>query len=99
MDDVCFTIHEGEILGIAGVEGNGQAELVEAIMGMLPVEGGVIRLGEHGPHRLATRRRREAGIGYIPEDRHRHGLLLESPAVGEPDPRPPDPAAQRARRR
>jgi simple sugar transport system ATP-binding protein len=79
VDDVSLTIHEGEILGIAGVEGNGQAELVEAIMGMLPVESGVIRLGETDLTRLATRRRREAGIGFIPEDRHRHGLLLDSP--------------------
>jgi simple sugar transport system ATP-binding protein len=79
VDDVSLTIHEGEILGIAGVEGNGQAELVEAIMGMLPVETGVIRLGETDLTKLATRRRREAGIGFIPEDRHRHGLLLDSP--------------------
>jgi simple sugar transport system ATP-binding protein len=79
VDDVSLTIHEGEILGIAGVEGNGQAELVEAIMGMLPVETGVVRLGETDLTGMATRRRREAGIGFIPEDRHRHGLLLESP--------------------
>jgi ABC-type uncharacterized transport system ATPase subunit len=79
VDDVSLTIHEGEILGIAGVEGNGQAELVEAIMGMLPVESGVIRLGDKELTRMGTRRRREEGIGFIPEDRHRHGLLLESP--------------------
>ncbi|GAA4515128.1 ABC transporter ATP-binding protein [Actinoallomurus oryzae] len=79
VDDVSLTIHEGEILGIAGVEGNGQAELVEAIMGMLPLDAGVIRLGDTELTGMATRRRREAGIGFIPEDRHRHGLLLESP--------------------
>jgi general nucleoside transport system ATP-binding protein len=79
VDDVSLTIHEGEILGIAGVEGNGQAELVEAIMGMRPVESGVIRLGDKDLTTMATRRRREEGIGFIPEDRHRHGLLLESP--------------------
>jgi general nucleoside transport system ATP-binding protein len=79
VDDVSLTIHEGEILGIAGVEGNGQAELVEAIMGMLPVDSGVISLGEADLTGVPTRRRREAGIGFIPEDRHRHGLLLESP--------------------
>jgi ABC-type uncharacterized transport system ATPase subunit len=79
VDEVSLTIHEGEILGIAGVEGNGQAELVEAIMGMLPVESGVVRLGETELTGLSTRRRREAGIGFIPEDRHRHGLLLDSP--------------------
>ena len=79
VDDVSLTIHEGEILGIAGVEGNGQAELVEAIMGMLPADAGVIRLGETDLTGMATRNRREAGIGFIPEDRHRHGLLLDSP--------------------
>jgi ABC-type uncharacterized transport system ATPase subunit len=79
VDGVSLTIHEGEILGIAGVEGNGQAELVEAIMGMLPVESGVIRLGGEDLVGRSTRHRREMGVGFIPEDRHRHGLLLESP--------------------
>jgi simple sugar transport system ATP-binding protein len=79
VDDVSFVIHKGEIVGIAGVEGNGQAELVEAIMGMLPVEAGSVRLAGKDITRWPTRERREAGIGYIPEDRHRHGLLLEAP--------------------
>ncbi|MCO5999214.1 ABC transporter ATP-binding protein [Actinoallomurus rhizosphaericola] len=79
VDGVSLTIHEGEILGIAGVEGNGQAELVEAIMGMLPVESGSVRLGGEDLAGRSTRRRREMGVGFIPEDRHRHGLLLESP--------------------
>ncbi|MDP9094480.1 MAG: ABC transporter ATP-binding protein [Actinomycetota bacterium] len=79
IDDVSFDIHRGEIVGIAGVEGNGQAELVEAIMGMLPVEAGKVILAGRDVTRWHTRKRREAGIGYIPEDRHRHGLLLEAP--------------------
>jgi simple sugar transport system ATP-binding protein len=79
VDDLSLTIHQGEILGIAGVEGNGQAELVEAIMGMLPVEQGEVRLGGADVSGWGTRRRREAGVGYIPEDRHRHGLLLAAP--------------------
>lgn len=78
VDDVSFDIRKGEVLGIAGVEGNGQAELVEAIMGMRAVEG-EIRLGGQDISAWPTLRRREAGIGYIPEDRHRHGLLLEAP--------------------
>ncbi len=77
--DVSFTIHRGEVLGIAGVEGNGQAELVEAIMGMRPLAAGSIRLGGEDLSAWGTRRRREAGIGYIPEDRHRHGMLLDAP--------------------
>ncbi|MDF5751306.1 ABC transporter ATP-binding protein [Spongiactinospora sp. TRM90649] len=77
LDHVSFEIHEGEILGIAGVEGNGQSELIEAIMGIRPAEGS-ITLGEHDIGGWPTSRRRAAGIGYIPEDRHRQGLLLEA---------------------
>ena len=78
IDDVTFTIHKGEVVGIAGVEGNGQAELVEAIMGMRPAAGAVTLDGT-AVGAWDTRRRREAGVGYIPEDRHRHGLLLDAP--------------------
>ncbi|MFI8102448.1 ABC transporter ATP-binding protein [Streptomyces sp. NPDC086023] len=74
-----FTIHKGEVLGIAGVEGNGQTELIEALMGMSIPDGGVITLDGQDISTTPTRKRREGGIGYIPEDRHRHGLLLESP--------------------
>jgi general nucleoside transport system ATP-binding protein len=77
VDGVGFTIHKGEVLGIAGVEGNGQAELVEAIMGMRPATGS-IELDGTAVAGWGTRRRREAGVGYIPEDRHRHGLLLDA---------------------
>ncbi|GAA5000938.1 ABC transporter ATP-binding protein [Kitasatospora paranensis] len=79
LDDISLRIRKGEILGIAGVEGNGQAELVEAIMGMLPLDAGSVTLDGRDLTAVATRARREAGIGYIPEDRHRHGLLLEAP--------------------
>jgi ABC-type uncharacterized transport system ATPase subunit len=72
-----FVIHRGEVLGIAGVEGNGQAELVEAILGMRPATGTVDFDGtDIGT--WSTRARREAGIGYVPEDRHRQGLLLDA---------------------
>jgi general nucleoside transport system ATP-binding protein len=79
LDDVSCRIHKGEVLGIAGVEGNGQAELVEAIMGIRAIASGTITLDGVDISRATTRQRREAGVGYIPEDRHRHGLLLESP--------------------
>ncbi|WP_433329061.1 ABC transporter ATP-binding protein [Spirillospora sp. CA-294931] len=79
VDGVDLTIHAGEILGIAGVEGNGQAELVEAIMGMRAPDAGTIALDGKDITGWPTRRRRESGVGFIPEDRHRHGLLLESP--------------------
>jgi simple sugar transport system ATP-binding protein len=76
--DATFTIHKGEVLGIAGVEGNGQAELAEAIIGMR-ASTGTVELDGVEIAGWGTRRRREAGIGYIPEDRHRQGLLLDAP--------------------
>jgi simple sugar transport system ATP-binding protein len=79
LSDISLLIHRGEILGIAGVEGNGQAELVETVMGMRTPSSGRILLGDRDVTGWDTRRLREAGIGYIPEDRHRHGLLLDSP--------------------
>jgi general nucleoside transport system ATP-binding protein len=79
LDDISLTIHAGEILGIAGVEGNGQAELVEVIMGMREPTSGEVFLGDTDISAWHTREIREAGVGYIPEDRQRHGLLLDAP--------------------
>jgi simple sugar transport system ATP-binding protein len=79
LDEVGLTVRRGEVLGIAGVEGNGQAELVEAVMGLRAPDAGRITLDGADITRLPTRTRRERGIGHIPEDRHRHGLLLEAP--------------------
>ncbi|MGY2076961.1 ABC transporter ATP-binding protein [Blastococcus sp. SYSU DS0828] len=79
VDSVDLTVREGEVVGIAGVEGNGQAELVDAIMGLRPLAAGRVRLGEDDVTGWSTRARREAGIGFIPEDRHRQGMLLDAP--------------------
>jgi simple sugar transport system ATP-binding protein len=79
LDDVSLQIRKGEIVGIAGVEGNGQTELIAAIMGLLVPDAGTIRLAGDDITAWPTRRRRDAGIGYVPEDRQRHGLLLEAP--------------------
>jgi ABC-type uncharacterized transport system ATPase subunit len=78
LDDVDFTIHRGEILGIAGVEGNGQAELVETVVGIHRASGGRIALAGADITTWGTARRREVGVGVIPEDRQRHGLLLDA---------------------
>jgi simple sugar transport system ATP-binding protein len=75
---VSFTIHSGEVLGIAGVEGNGQAELVESIIGMRKATGS-IELHGREISKWPTAERRESGIGYIPADRQRHGMLLDAP--------------------
>ncbi|HEV7389284.1 MAG TPA: ABC transporter ATP-binding protein [Gemmatimonadaceae bacterium] len=77
VDNVSFTVKPGEILGIAGVEGNGQTELIEAIAGLRPVAAGQILIDgvEITRHSVATRH--DAGLSHIPEDRHRRGLILE----------------------
>ncbi|TDD04930.1 ABC transporter ATP-binding protein [Saccharopolyspora terrae] len=77
LDGIDLAVRAGEIVGIAGVEGNGQTELVEAIMGMRPITSGQVKLGDRDMTALGTLARREAGIGYVPEDRHRQGLLLD----------------------
>nr|WP_240528699.1 ABC transporter ATP-binding protein [Streptomyces humi] len=79
LDDVTFTIHAGEVMGIAGVEGNGQTELIDALIGTRHADSGAIEFLGEDITGWATRKRRESGVGYIPEDRHRQGLLLESP--------------------
>lgn len=67
----------GEILGIAGVEGNGQSELVEAITGMRKIHDGNIELLGENIETLSIRNRIDKGISYIPEDRHKRGLVLD----------------------
>ena len=79
LDGVSLSVRKGEIVGIAGVEGNGQGELISAIMGMGKVASGSIHLGDDDITAWTTRQRREAGLGYVPEDRHRYGLLLDAP--------------------
>jgi simple sugar transport system ATP-binding protein len=72
-------VRRGEVVGVAGVEGNGQTELVDLILGLRPLDHGRILFGGQDIAELGTRDRRERGIGYIPEDRHRRGMLLSSP--------------------
>lgn len=79
LKDISFAIRRGEIVGVAGVEGNGQAQLVDALLGILPVTTGVLELTGENIAEWPCRQRREQGVGLIPEDRHRQGLLLPSP--------------------
>ncbi|MGE5542812.1 MAG: ABC transporter ATP-binding protein, partial [Bacillota bacterium] len=71
-----FAVRRGEIYGIAGVEGNGQAELVEAIMGLRPVAGGAVRVLGRDIAGFPVGRIRRLGVAYVPEDRHKRGLIL-----------------------
>jgi simple sugar transport system ATP-binding protein len=79
LDSLDIVVRSGEVLGIAGVEGNGQTELVETIMGMRKAAAGRVVLDGKDVTKEGTLARREAGIGYIPEDRTRYGLLLTQP--------------------
>jgi ABC-type uncharacterized transport system ATPase subunit len=74
-----FQIRAGEILGVAGVAGNGQDELVEAIIGLRKPSGGKVTLGGRDVTGFSPRRMNEAGTGYVPGDRHRFGLILSFP--------------------
>lgn len=78
LDKVSFNVRAGEIVGIAGIEGNGQTEIIEAIAGLIPVWDGTIGFLGTDISRLPVRRRTEMGIAHIPEDRHKRGLLLDS---------------------
>ena len=73
---VGFDIRQGEIVGIAGVSGNGQAELIQAIAGLRPLAGGTIELAGKRIEAFDVGARRLAGVSYIPEDRQRVGLAL-----------------------
>ncbi len=75
VDDISFTVRAGEILGIAGVDGNGQSELVQAIMGLLPTQAGSITLDGRQLVGLAPRKVLDAGVGFVPEDRSHDGLV------------------------
>ncbi len=78
LNDVSFNVRAGEIVGIAGIEGNGQTELIEAIAGLISLNSGTITLLGKDVSKLSVRRRTEMGIAHIPEDRHKRGLLLDS---------------------
>jgi simple sugar transport system ATP-binding protein len=74
---VSFTVRAGEIVGIAGVDGNGQTELVEAIVGLRRPTAGSIDLKGRDITNASTRETIHAGVSHVPEDRHRRGLVLE----------------------
>ncbi|HST52066.1 MAG TPA: ABC transporter ATP-binding protein [Pyrinomonadaceae bacterium] len=76
---VSFDVRAGEIVGIAGVEGNGQTELIEALAGLVPPSqlSGAVTFDGRDITRASARERYELGIAHVPEDRHRRGLLLD----------------------
>lgn len=70
-------VRAGEILGIAGVDGNGQSELIEALTGLRHVDGGTVKLLGKDITNMSPRKITESGVSHIPEDRHKHGLVLD----------------------
>src|SRR5437763_2136812 len=79
VDNVSFDLRAGEIVGVAGVEGNGQTELIEALAGLIPGShiSGTIAFEGRDITQFDARKRKELGIAHVPEDRHRRGLLLD----------------------
>ena len=77
VNGVSFAIAPGEILGIAGVEGNGQTELLDALAGLRPVRSGSISIAGRDIISLSVKARGDAGLSHIPEDRHARGLILD----------------------
>jgi simple sugar transport system ATP-binding protein len=77
VDGVSFSVRPGEILGIAGVEGNGQTELIEGLAGLREVDGGQILIDAVDITSKSVDDRHDEGLSHIPEDRHRRGLILE----------------------
>ena len=77
--DLSLTVRTGEIVGIAGIDGNGQSELIEAITGLRKATSGTIALKGQDITGLKPRKITETGVGHIPQDRHKHGLVLDFP--------------------
>jgi simple sugar transport system ATP-binding protein len=75
VNDLSFVVRAGEILGVAGVQGNGQTELCEALMGLRPIVDGTVTVHGQDITHATPRQRLRAGIGYIPEDRQEDGLV------------------------
>lgn len=77
LSDISFDLHSGEILSIAGIDGNGQSELVEAITGLCTFDSGTVEVCGNDLSHKSIRYRNTHGIAHIPEDRHKHGLVLD----------------------
>jgi len=77
VDGLNLDIRAGQIVGIAGIDGNGQTELIEAITGLRKADSGEIFLNNKSIKNLKPRKVTESGVGHIPQDRHKHGLVLD----------------------
>ena len=78
INDVSFDVRAGEILCVAGIEGNGQSELVKVLSGLMTQDSGTIELNGEDISHASRRERIVKGLSYVPEDRHKHGLILDN---------------------
>lgn len=77
LNGISLQVRRGEILGVAGVDGNGQSELIEALTGLRPIRSGSVLLNGRDITNRSPRHISESGLALIPEDRHKHGLVLD----------------------
>ena len=77
VNDVSFNVRKGEIVAIAGIDGNGQQEVIYGITGIQKIHHGIIKLDDKDISTLSIRKKIKAGISHIPEDRHKYGLVLD----------------------
>ena len=77
VDDISFSVRKGEIVCLAGIDGNGQSEVVYGLTGIMPIAGGTIKLNGEDITKTSIRQRNLKGIAHIPEDRHKYGLVLD----------------------
>ena len=77
MKNLSLDVRAGEVVGIAGIDGNGQTELIQALAGLTKVENGSIHLNEKEITNRKPREITEMGVAHVPEDRHKYGLVLE----------------------
>jgi general nucleoside transport system ATP-binding protein len=75
--NLSLSVREGEILGLCGIDGNGQTELIQALTGLAKIESGTVLVHGVDITPMPVRQKLDAGLGHIPEDRHRHGLVLD----------------------
>lgn len=77
INDFNLRVKEGEIIGLAGIDGNGQTELIYALTGLIKIDRGTILLNNKDITHLSVKQRLNEGLSHVPEDRHRHGLILD----------------------
>ena len=77
VNDLSLNVHAGEIVGIAGIDGNGQSELIQALTGLRKIESGLVKINGADATNLSPRKITEMKVGHVPEDRHKDGLVLD----------------------